>query len=193
MTTALDEVITIIGKATLLWNRAEYHFERIIWSYTDAADRIGELITSSMGNVSKGKLLLRLVEKIETDEKIVDRLQHLVRCYDICRENRNIMIHGIIHDDPASSETMLLKGKTFGGFSVYEDAVSQLREAAEQIASIYDFCLAMDNYVWRPYQLNRFGEALPPLPLPEKPPLPRKLDPSQPEEAQPIFPHPLEP
>ena len=92
MTTALDEVITIIGKATLLWNRAEYHFERIIWSYTDAADRIGELIYKLNGQRFKRQIAIEAGRKIETDEKIVDRLQHLVRCYDICRENRNIMI-----------------------------------------------------------------------------------------------------
>jgi len=192
MTTTLDEIISIIGKAVILWNRTEYHFERIIWSYTDTVDRIGGYVTTSMGNVSKGKLLMNLVEHLETDERIIESLTHLERCYDICRENRNVMVHGIIHEDATSNDVILLKGKIFGGFAVYEDAATQLKEAADQIAVVYEYCRAMDEYVWRPYLLDKAGQRLPPLALSEKPPLPRKLNLSTPQEDQQVFHHPLD-
>ncbi len=192
MTTRLQDAIHVVGQITLLWSRTEIHLERIIWAYTDAEARIGRAITGILGNVSKSDLLLALAGELEGEEEILDHLNHLVECYNICRENRNIVIHSAIVEDD-DGETMLIKGTRTGRFNTFEGAIEILRDVSEEVGATYHYCKALEEHIWFPHaygHLRHTGVVRPPLP--SKPQKPRKLTPGHSPGAEQAFPHPLD-
>jgi len=186
----LEEIIPLAGEITVLWSLTEWHLERIIWSYTDSEARIGEAITGTLGNVSKVEILLALMDKIEGDESTVDHLNHLASCYDICRQNRNTVIHAVFRRS-ADGKSMAVKPNRTKGFHAFRVGRKDLIRVADEIAATYAYAKALDERLWAPFQRQGPGRAAPSA-WPKKPVPPRRLETLQLRSGQPVSPHPLD-
>jgi hypothetical protein len=186
----LEEIIPLAGEITVLWSLTEWHLERIIWSYTDTEARIGEAITGALGNISKIEILAALAGKIENDEKVVEHLNHLAACYNVCRQNRNTVIHAIFRKSQ-DGKPLAVKSHKTKGFHAFRVGRKDLVRVASEIAATYTYAKSIDACIWAPYQ-PRLGRDTPVPAWPEKPVLPRKLETHPFQVGQTVSPHPLD-
>lgn len=187
----LEEIIPLAGEITVLWNLTEWHLERIIWSYTDFEARIGEAITGNLNNVAKVEILQALLAKIEGDENVIGHIKHLMDCYNVCRQNRNTVIHAIFRKT-SDGKAIAVKANKTKGFHAFRGGRKDLIRVSSEIALVYTYARAIDACVWAPYRHHRGILLGKPPAWPEKPPLPRKLETHQTPEGQPVSPHPLD-
>lgn len=123
--------------------------------------------------------LVRTLLSQEPIQQLRDGGEHALACFDICAENRNLLLHAMTHLDGPSAEhlrvTKIGKGEKGGGrpkFSHYAFSLESIRQAALDMRTCEDYIAlllrpdaAIDS-VWPP-----------------KPPLPRKLSLSRLPEA----------
>ena len=87
-------VVRAIGSIVLRWNALEMEVRRFIEFYINDRD-LAILITTPLGNQSLSDLVSGIVRLKELDKRVVDRVEHGLRAFHICRENRNTLIHAL--------------------------------------------------------------------------------------------------
>lgn len=163
------------------------------YSYLKGDTDVAGHIFSGMGNVSLAGFISYLTGKFETDSKIADHVYHLLKMFNILRENRNILEHSVPY-------------QTSGG--TYQEAITKSNARGErlnfglpfeQLENILDDMISARNYArilsvslypykedgteggiddFKPLARDTIGSS-------DKPPLPRKIDPLLPEEVLP--------
>lgn len=159
----------------------------------DAAD----YLTNMLGDVSISGLVKRLARSTDGRAAVVDLLDHLVEGFEICRENRNTVLHGRLVME-LTGTTRLAKRAKLGGYNSFPGDLPDLVRVASEIDAFGEFALAVYIEVLRHPTAIRKGLAAFLMlekhgPLPSKPPLPRKLDPNPPAGDQKVDSRPRQP
>jgi hypothetical protein len=169
------------GHATLIYNWLEEVAGRIFVYYLPTDTEFSESLFHKMGNPDRMLLLARLIEQQERDSGAIDALNHFRVCYDICTENRNILMHSSVESRtsldllPLSKRSKNMQvGKVF-----FQLSLTDIRAAADAMGDIFDYGTRLK--LWLTYRHDHDPDLWPaPTPLPEKPRKPRKLSSSQP-------------
>jgi len=183
LNTGRHRYIHAIGCVTMQWNHLERWLDQLIWSYLEFDHTLGRLITGRLANVTKTDFLLDLARLNERDQRVVNRVEHAVTCFHICRENRNIIAHALPFTFYGRDGWVLAK-RSKGDPSRW----SRFRLKVSEIKRVQNDIVIADVFLQRLY-LYRFDQWSRKLvmpagkarPLPKKPLLPRKLNPLPPE------------
>ncbi len=172
-----------IGVTTAIWNL----LEDSVHTYVVQLSGIGKdspllPLLERTGNVSKADLLPKLAATQDWELEAIVGLEHFVRAFNICRENRNIMMHSRLATDGAGAFYMQKTSNT-GAFLTFDSDHEVLRRVAMEMSDYLEYLPALMNAGWKRTKWGKMiakargvtEEQLPPLP--DKPPLPRKLDP----------------
>jgi hypothetical protein len=184
---ASDENLIAFGQITLLYNWLESVMERLFQRCAPLESRYAQLLFHQLNNRERTDLLSAFIQANEKDEKTKDALQTCVLHYDICTDNRNILMHVI--SDGFSEVTGTAKftkraSKNPTRKIEFHVPISDLRLVADQMAQTIHFAFSLSTFMaFRYYPPNSRLPIQPPA-LPEIPPKPRKLTPYQPPEAQ---------
>jgi hypothetical protein len=135
---------------------------------------------ANMNNNLRLELLKNCVNDREQEAEPKDRVLHFANGYDICTENRNILMHSLTGssiDQKLLNLTKRTKGNPVKTNSLHLKLVD-VRKAADEIFAYHRFGLQL--HLWlgiRPrggsIKIDEHMTLAPPLP--EKPPLPDKL------------------
>ena len=182
-----DPEIHAIGMIALQWNLAETALEDLIWLYLDTDKPTARIVTRPMGNVARTTLLRHLVSEKEIDPSIIDAVLYAASCYDICRENRNHIVHGQIQNLDPGIPFRLVKHRKQKPIedNLFELTIEELRDLANEIHYTKEYIIDLREVLSPLLVLRRQMERDvddPPDPpetpeLPDKPNQPPKLSP----------------
>jgi hypothetical protein len=182
------------GQVTLIFNYLEETVGKIFVHFLPAEISFSEALFHKMSNPDRMLLLLELIKGNERDPEVKTALEHLLWCYDVCNENRNILMHASV--ESRSSPDFLPMSKRSKNAKVgrifFHLSLPDLRATADGMGAVFDFGTRLR--IWLAHRDSPSPETAklmnwpdPPQrpPLPDKPPKPRKLTPFQPPKDQP--------
>jgi hypothetical protein len=184
--TASDDYLIAFGQITLLYNFLENMMERLFQRCAPLESQYAQLLFHQLNNRERIDLLSAFIRTNEKDEKAKDALQACVLHYDICTDNRNILMHVI--SDGVSEVTGLARFTKRASQNPAREIefhvpTTDLKLVAEQMAETIRFGFRVMAHIntrdTRPDALWSLG----PFALPNIPPKPRKLIPYQPAKA----------
>jgi hypothetical protein len=175
-----DHLIAL-GAFALWYNEFEMLLYSFLRSYFPGKDDGTAIMYASMSN--RGRVdVIRSMARTETDASVLDAVEHAMKCFGVCAENRNLIVHALPTRGGNRGDVLtLLKRSTNDPLRLkyYDFKVEDVRQAAISTARAARFSIELIAWV-RPRSSKG-----PPQPLPEKPPLPRKLSLSQRREDPP--------
>jgi hypothetical protein len=185
---ASDDYLIAFGQITLLYNFLQDVMERLFEGFAPLEEQYAERIFHQLNNRDRVDLFSAFVRANEKDEQVKDALQECLLHYDICTENRNILMHtvsGGISEATGIERFRKRASKNPAKSIEYHVPLADLRLVADQIGQTVGFCWSINGFL-------RYRAASPALKgifaqapsLPGKPPKPRKLIPYQPPEAR---------
>ncbi|MFI4965809.1 MAG: hypothetical protein ACHP9T_10615 [Caulobacterales bacterium] len=162
--------LVALGAFALWYNE----FEMILYTFLRTyftGENVAARMFASMHN--RGRVdLIKLLAASENEPQMRDALDHAMKCFDICAENRNLVLHALPTRRGHAPEALtVLKATTSDPYRLhyYDFTLKDLQEAASAAERSAQF--AIDTVARLRFQ--RAGLPLPPWH--EKPPLPRKL------------------
>lgn len=183
----VEDYAKTIGKITIEWNYLERRLNSIAYMYMGGDSDVAGYIFGAMRNVTKSEFFGFLAEKFEPDERIRTYVHHLIRAFNIIRENRNIISHSvpITHGQDEIYQDEVVKSDKVGYPKYFTASREQLDKILADIKSYSNYCLlitALHEPDAPPPEGGgiSFRDAFASL---DKPPLPRKIDPRPPEEG----------
>jgi hypothetical protein len=164
-----EEIPHAVGVIVINWNWCEYMLEHFISEYLGAPAPIEALLVAPMGNRGRAELLAALVHHRETDEGIADTMHHFLKCFDINRENRNLLAHSLCVMEHLDTDWIAFTSEKLHGPILRERLVPIsavfLMQVCEDTRALFEYAIEIDDCL----------RLWPQQPLPEKPPLPDKL------------------
>lgn len=202
-----------IGQITLAYNNLESYLD-LIFQFCMPTDKdFSERLFHKLNNKDRIDLLVAVIRSSHFHPQAKDRLNHLLQCYGICTENRNILLHatseeayaGVFHLSKRSANDPAVTNR-------FKIPLADLRLVAEQIHEISEYVIQLlfwltvrkglpgsyrGSLLIQPLEkitrstLRRVLQAVPEIAtLPEKPPKPRRLVPSAPPLVPPSWKRP---
>lgn len=114
------------------------------------------------------------VRKNETDPLVADALQHRILCYNICTDNRNILMHSTYFAINESTTRLVKRASNDPKRELHFDVpLRELRIIADQIADVCVYAREIYGFIFRREHRARIAPDAEPLQssaLPEKPP-----------------------
>jgi hypothetical protein len=180
------EYAELIGDICILWNLLEGALNSAFPRYFEYGQKKSAAISSVLGNQSRVDLLSYLVENFEKTPEIAKRMKYLIAAFSVCRENRNIIVHGAVEfNAPLDIKFLHKPSRSKVGATVkyaYDLTAIKKVHAGVYQTLLFANALLLTIYVNeiqdRSENPDHAGE---PLALPEIPHLPSKLTPLPPE------------
>lgn len=168
---ASKELAHAIGVININWNWCEFLLEHILGTYIGTQQRVADRLISPLGARTRCDILTGLVKELETDDARAKCVLHFIACFDICRENRNLLTHGLCVDEyPDLDGPALVSHKA--AIDIFDRAapvsVDLLLTTINETRTLFEFGFGIID-------AGYLGADDQPEPLPKKPPLPRKL------------------
>jgi len=105
--------------------------------------QICEVALSQIQQQGRIDLLRAFVRHNEEDKENRDAILYCVSCYDICTENRNILMHSTYFDTGKAVKLVKRKKKTPHGELHFSVPLTDLRRLADEIASVFVYAVGV--------------------------------------------------
>jgi len=177
-----SEHIEAVGALALFYNRLEFSLYLLMKHFVSFDEEARVQLFTTLNNRERVDLILALASGAEPAAR--DTITHAMGCYDICAENRNLVLHALPGMDTSNPSVLnVLKASKHkpNVLRRYHFTLDVIRRAALDMETTTDFIdrvwMVISEYVQDGQRVLHT--------LPEKPPKPRKLSLSQLEEDQP--------
>ncbi len=178
-----------LGAITLLYNDLEHGMSYVFSECISLAQSLSDSIYARLTNKERVDLLRELIAAKERDKSVAEACLHGIKCFEICAENRNTVMHLIQTWSDNRAQNILHAKKRNSDKSreiFYRISSDQLRQVADDILATRQFMRGVVMYLyWRQLQVSgqlkgHELEGRLPNTLPDKPPQPCKLNPLPP-------------
>ncbi len=190
--TASAKHVHALGVITLLYNDLEYGMLSLFDEQLRADPEICEAIFVRLSNRERVDILRDLALKQESDPAVRDAVLYGVKCFDLCAENRNTLMH-IIHSWSEWNKENDLYGKKRSSDKSHDVwylvTADELRKVADDMLATHQFVRLISMFLMR----RRYEEKGPtqnalvlamPDTLPNRPAQPSKLNPLPPRQER---------
>lgn len=184
-----------LGEITIEWNYLERAINVIGYYYLQGDKGVASHVFGGMGNVSKAGFISYLTERFEDDEGVAGHVYHLLKTFNILRENRNILEHSVPYQSFGGAYLdAVTKLNTRGERLSFELPFDQLEEILDDMIRAADYARTISMSIYQDYEPDPSDPlsgdefralARKALASIEKPPLPRKIEKLPPPEDQP--------
>jgi hypothetical protein len=180
---ASNRYLVAFGQITLAYNVLESIMEQIFERCAPLDPKPAKTLFHSLNNRERIDLLASFVRKNEKDAAFRDAIEHCVKCYNICTDNRNILMHVIALDvNETTAKWTKRASQKPDRIIEFHAPLGDLRLVADEIAETFRYAWSIHLLLWhRDYPEQDRLQLYRTLSLPNKPPKPRKLTPYQPE------------
>ena len=169
------------GAITLDYNEIERAFGSLFKSLTPLDGNIGEAIYSRLTNKERADVMRLVTLRYAADQDLADAINHAILCFNICTENRNILMH-LVHDRIDEQLNIHASKKSSAHKDAfYEISLTKVRQIAEDMHATLTYVVDLLMFVVR-----RLGDPdgenldfLGPNTLPKRPAQPSTLIPLQ--------------
>ncbi len=181
--------IEAAGAFALAYNKLEWSLYGLLGLVLKDDDDVVVFMFNELNNTQKMNLIRHMVDRsFSADSR--HHIEYGLRCFSICAENRNIIMHASPDRSPDSRHLNVVKGVKGrpGAVNEYAFTLSDLRDAAKSALMLSDYIYALVDVIGDMLMGARLG-----LSWPQKPPQPRKLSSSLRPEIPEDAPPPLQP
>jgi hypothetical protein len=159
-----------VGVIVEQWNSLEGVIESLLLTYLDPDIVLGHIVTNELGNVPMVNAIKTYVHAFEKRPEIVAEIEFLLRAFDVCRINRNNIIHfRQAWRKDKGRKTHLLRFRARGQRVSFRAivGVKELRSIADEMHALYRYGDELSVAIHKPYlkRPRKFkGLARPPMP-----------------------------
>jgi hypothetical protein len=175
------EHLKAIGQFALLFNFTEDILRDLFQGTFHSKYEYSEYLFDKLGNRDRVDMLRAIILFDEKDSEVSDRLLTVLRYFNICCDNRNIVLHAVTaFDGGAASNALHLVKRARNNpaqINYYDLSLEEIRRVADDTAATFLFMTAMWSWLF-----DREA-GCPASPLPGIPPQPCRLSPSPPAAA----------
>lgn len=114
------------------WNRADFYLEYLLRFLLMGAPEI-EFLISTWGNETRATIASKIIQNGETDVGFRDFCMDTLSDFNVCRENRNLIVHGSIEDISDDSFSILRLTKNIEKRLVYRITIEHLEEVERDL------------------------------------------------------------
>lgn len=162
-----------VGVLALYYTRLEMSIFAFFQLYAPGSPEAQSYLFSSLTNAQR-RGFIRAIAAANEPEEVAEAISYAMLCFDICSENRNLLMHSA----PAWSQVgELVMGKIRPTephmMTMYNFSLADLRAAANSVDEVELYCLDLNRYLRNAQKFNALSD-LPPE-LPRRPQQPRKL------------------
>ena len=176
---ASNDYLLAFGQMTLAYNLLESEIHELFTLCAPLDYTFSANLAHRSNNRELIDLFTALVRRNEKEPTLREALLHCLKCYDICTENRNILMH--VEIDVEEFKFRKRASKDASRPVQYEVPIPKLRLVAEQTGLIFVYAFDIAEFMLRklsPSERPR-APALEQRELPGKPQKPYKLTPSE--------------
>jgi hypothetical protein len=172
------ENIFALGVISLAYSNFEWLFAGVFREVTQTPDTVLRILFSKLPNNIRMETLSNFLEKMDWPEGLKDDIKHFMKGFQICAENRNLLMHSYSGGVRASTGDIVIMRTARSGDEVISlSTLPELREIADAINAFNSYAadVMVGINVFR--QKKRKGEDISSFqsPSPDRPPLPRSL------------------
>jgi len=191
------EYLAAFGQFSFVYNMLESVMRNIFIHCAPLPNDFALRLFHNLGNRDRIDLFTAFVSKNEEDNEVLQSLLACALHYDICTENRNILMHSTYFSPNIELTLLVKRASNDAGRNIHYDVpLTDLRLIADQTAETFKFARDLSSFL----SAREFIAHLPPTdpitgypniglnPLPEIPHKPRKLTTFQPEAARKVSP-----
>jgi hypothetical protein len=171
--------IQAIGQFALLFNYAEAAVEEIFLIYFPTEKEYSENLFVKLSNRDRVDLLCKIAQRSEKNPTVLGLVLDGLRFFDICTDNRNIVMHAT-NDMDAQTDIIRFAKRARNNPKItnwYDVSLEDMRRVADDAAATFLFLFGL--YLF----LKSRAENRLPWTLPDRPPQPYRLSPSPQSEA----------
>jgi hypothetical protein len=176
--------IHALGAVAATYNELEYSLFSLFLIYSHLSHDIAQPLFQNMSRAQRQDFLEANIAQTEGDEEIKGHLSHFIKCFAICADNRNFLLHSTLHPGETANDVMFMKSSR--EYPTRDNKINAdihiIRNTAKTIASIDAYGTSLFAYIaafaawFRPKLTNFKVNGVPYVPkLPGKPALPRML------------------
>lgn len=158
-----------VGLIALYWNFCEDGVRSLLINYSGMNDFDGEHFTYDMNTVSMTEKIKSLISHKENERIIIDQINHILQAVEICRKNRNNIIHSWTNIKGDKLFLSKLR-KNIPSTYVFDFNVTKIRKVADEIFSVGHFLIFLNLYL-----SSRDNERIVQS-LPNIPPIPQEFE-----------------
>jgi hypothetical protein len=189
---APNDYLAALGQATFVYNMLESMMGSVFVACAPVEAEAARALFHKLNNRDRVDLLTDFVNHNEKDAAVKRIILSCINYYDICTENRNILMHAIYFNPnlkPDQSPLLVKKAKNDYKREVHYDVpLHELRKVADDMVNSFRLAIELNGFLARRRFLNSLAATNPatgypkigPNPLPEKPPKPHRLSPYRP-------------
>jgi hypothetical protein len=120
----------LIGKTVVIWSFLENQMSELIWALLGINVQKGRTVTTSMGAVSKIKMIRELAKPLLPEERF-NFLTVTLDYIDIFREDRNNIVHGTrVNDQNLIPVILSIRQKPLAADEIVSEAYPEIRMKA---------------------------------------------------------------
>ncbi len=129
------------------WNRAEYYLEETLrLAFQDTPGL--EFLLGTMGNESRATLTDRFVKSMDGDPAFSAYCETVLTAMNVCRENRNLIVHGNIENMSPSGYTLLRLTKNIEKRLRFEITLDILKEVERDCIEICAHLIHVQKHIF---------------------------------------------
>jgi hypothetical protein len=167
-----------LGQFSIVYNMMEDIIYWIFNHYFPADKDYSERLFHDLNNRVRVDMLKAIIGHTETDDAVHHAMLHALRCFDICTDNRNILMHAMVGETDETVFQIAKRSRTNPlKFVHYKIPLTEMRSIADECAEVYIFMVRLVGWI----QEEQWEEG--PGPFPETPVQPHRLSSFPPEEA----------
>lgn len=187
LTYALDasaDHVHALGAITMQYNLLEYSIVFLLDEYLKTPFSISEAVFDRLTNRQRIDLIRQTVETLEMDAVALSQVQHTLKCFEICCENRNTLMHAIHYNTNHLMQTLTFRKKSSSKSHdlFFTFTLEELRQVAEDMYHSLNHLIAVVKVLEARNPTDR-ATISDDQTWPEKPAKPRKLNPHQPPQV----------
>lgn len=176
-----------MGQISLQYNLLEAMFGTLFERTAPLKREAAQKLFHRSNNRDRIDLMKDFVQHRETEQDALEALIFSLNCFNICTENRNILLHVLADFAEENDDMVFSKAPRSNPFERIEFnlSVKELRLVAEQMADCFNYMWAIDKYLFYRDSPSEFRKMLRPRALPVKPAKPNTLSPLPVQVRQP--------
>lgn len=178
-----SEHLQAIGQFALTYNFTEEILTDLFRLYFPARDEYSISLYHSLNNRERIEILGEIVANNEGHKTFREYIEKALLYFDICTDNRNLVLHSTTEIDSGLPEKIRLSKRSRNNpneMNLYDLSLAELRQVADDTANTFVFISDLIQWI----DARNESAVNAPLPtLPEIPPQPLRLSPSRPPKA----------
>lgn len=131
-----------------MYNHLEFALFCLTLDYAGLTNKTTQWLFANTSNNTRLDLLKRSVTEKEANPSVKDSVLHFADCFDICAENRNILMHSMVNkaEDAAILNFAKASRNDPSRVNTLNLRLEDIRRTADEIATVYSYGTRLHTY-----------------------------------------------